>query len=321
MVGEILIALILGLLILVAFIAIIMLIRFYIGHRNDQLWSGSQLTPLKDVGSVKNLTILPLVDRKPSNPGLLGEPGVSYLIKADDTTILFDMGLNGKEEHPSPLLHNMETLGVSLEQVKIFVISHLHGDHVGGVSNQNRRTFGPTSQPLDLSHKTAFVPTPMSHPTAKIEVVENPRVIAPGVATLGAIPRQLFWFGRTLEQSLAINVKGKGIVLIIGCGHTTIQRIVQQAEKLFDQPIYGIVGGLHFPVTEMAYSRIAGSNNWPWNPISKKDVHKSVEFLLQRKPKVVSISPHDSCDWSIGTFREAFRETYQDLLVGKQISI
>jgi len=34
-------------------------------------------------------------------------------------------------------------------------------------------------------------------------------------------------------------------VLITGCGHSTIQRIVERAEMLFDEPIYGIVGGLH----------------------------------------------------------------------------
>jgi 7,8-dihydropterin-6-yl-methyl-4-(beta-D-ribofuranosyl)aminobenzene 5'-phosphate synthase len=75
--------------------------------------------------------------------------------------------------------------------------------------------------------------------------VDGPQAIAPGIASTGPIPRQMFFFGQTLEQSLAVNVEGKGIVLIIGCGHPTIQRILERAEMLFDAPTYGVVGGLH----------------------------------------------------------------------------
>ena len=61
---------------------------------------------LPDIGSVKNLSILPLVDFYADDSQLKTEPGVSYLIKADDTTILMDVGFNKKKEHPSPLIHN-----------------------------------------------------------------------------------------------------------------------------------------------------------------------------------------------------------------------
>ena len=37
--------------------------------------------------------------------------------------------------------------------------------------------------------------------------------------------------------------------LIAGCGHQTLPRIIERAEALFDQPIYGLVGGLHYAVT------------------------------------------------------------------------
>lgn len=44
--------------------------------------------------------------------------------------------------------------------------------------------------------------------------------------------------GYVLEQSLAVNVEGKGIVLIIGYGHQTIEKIIERAQELFDEPIY-----------------------------------------------------------------------------------
>ena len=310
----------LGLVVVVTLVSLI--VRFYLGRRHvDQMWTAVYFPPLNDIGTVHHLAILPLIDMKPARSDLVGEAGVSYLIRADNTTILFDIGLNLRREHPSPLLRNMRALGVTLEQIQYIVISHLHSDHVGGIKNQLKHTFDLSSQPLDLGAVPAFIPTPMTHSTAKVEVVKGPRVITPGIATLGPISRQLFWFGRTLEQSLAINVEGKGIVLIIGCGHPTIQWIVEQAEILFDQPIYGVIGGLHYPVTALPAQRFLGTNNWPWDPVSKKDVSMSIEFLQRRHPGVVAISSHDSCDWTIESFRQAFCEAYQDVLVGKEILV
>ena len=319
-------------------------VRFHLGRRRaDRVWAAARYPKLKDMGAVKHLTILPLVDwytaRDPSTgdstgsprssgQALVGELGVSYLVRADDTTILFDVGLNQRGEHPSPLLRNMQALGVTLEEVDYIVISHLHLDHVGGMEYQRKRTFALSGKPLNLGGMTVLVPEPMTHPTARVEVVEGPRVIAPGVASIGPIPRQLFFFGWTPEQSLAVNVEGKGIVLITGCGHPTLQRIVELAEMLFDEPIYGIIGGLHYPVTasrgvrfRLPVQRILGTGKWPWDPISKEDVEASIAYLQRRHPQLVALSPHDSCDWSIEVFRRAFDGAYQDVLVGGEIVV
>jgi 7,8-dihydropterin-6-yl-methyl-4-(beta-D-ribofuranosyl)aminobenzene 5'-phosphate synthase len=302
--------------------------RFYLGRRRaDRVWSAASYPKLKNVGTVKQLTILPLIDWYTARADLTGEPGVSYLLRADDTTILFDVGLNGRGEHPSPLLRNMQALGVNLPEVAAIVISHLHLDHVGGWVSQQQRTFALSGEPVDLRGIRAYVPTPMTHPTAQVEVVEEPRLIAPGIVSLGPIPRQLFFFGWTPEQSLAVNVEGKGVVLIIGCGHPTIQRIVDRAEMLFDVPLYGIVGGLHYPVTAsrevmfgLPLQRILGTGKWPWDPINRKDVEAAIAYLQRRQPQLVALSPHDSCDWSLAAFRRAFGETYRDLLVGQEIT-
>jgi 7,8-dihydropterin-6-yl-methyl-4-(beta-D-ribofuranosyl)aminobenzene 5'-phosphate synthase len=302
--------------------------RFYLGRRRaDRVWSAASYPKLKNVGTVKQLTILPLIDWYTARADLTGEPGVSYLLRADDTTILFDVGLNGRGEHPSPLLRNMQALGVNLPEIATIVISHLHLDHVGGWVSQQQRTFALSGEPVDLRGIRAYVPTPMTHPTAQVEVVEEPRLIAPGIVSLGPIPRQLFFFGWTPEQSLAVNVEGKGVVLIIGCGHPTIQRIVDRAEMLFDVPLYGIVGGLHYPVTAsrevmfgLPLQRILGTGKWPWDPINRKDVEAAIAYLQRRQPQLVALSPHDSCDWSLAAFRRAFGETYRDLLVGQEIT-
>jgi len=303
--------------------------RFHLGRRRaDEAWASARYPKLKDVGAVKRLAILPLIDWYTAREGLVGEPGVSYLIRTDDTNILFDVGFNQREEHPSPLLRNMAALGVDVAGIDVLVISHAHEDHVGGVSHMVQRTFALSGQPVDLKGIPAYVPVPLSNPTVQVTVVGGPRVIAPGVASMGTIPRQLFFLGWTPEQSLAVSVEGKGIVIIVGCGHSTLQRIVDRAEMLFDEPIYGVVGGLHYPVTAsrdvkfgLPLQRILGTGKWPWDPINRQDVETAIAYLQRRNPQLVALSPHDSCDWSIGVFRRAFGAAYQDVQVGKEIIV
>ena len=304
-------------------------VQYVIGRRRaERAWAVGDRPRLEDVGSVERLTILPLVDWYTAGDDFVGEPGVSYLVRADDTTILFDLGFNVHGEHPSPLLRNMEALGIEFSDLDAIVISHPHVDHLGGLTYQVRRRFAPSAKPVDLGGVTTYVPSSLSNPTADIIVSGEPRVIAPGVAVTGVIPRQLFLIGWSPEQSLAVNVKGKGIVIIVGCGHPTLQRIIERAEMLFEEPVYGVVGGLHYPVTssrgeklEAFGLRYFGTGKWPWDPVGKQEVRDAIAFLSRRDPGLVALSPHDSCDWSVEAFHQAFRAAYQYILVGRDITV
>jgi 7,8-dihydropterin-6-yl-methyl-4-(beta-D-ribofuranosyl)aminobenzene 5'-phosphate synthase len=287
-------------------------------QRADEVWDSFKPQSL-DLEPVERLTIIPLVDARTASKESAGEAGVSYLVEAGDTRLLFDLGLNAQRESPSPLQRNAAAMNVDLDTVDFAVISHRHLDHVGGLKAQMAHSFVLPTVQLEQEGVPVYVPELLQHPTADLRVVENPQIIASGVATIGPIPRALFLMGWTPEQALAVNLAGKGIVLIVGCGHQGVRRIVERAEALFDEPLYGLVGGLHFPVTGSPVQRIAGADRPPWKPLTKDDVHEAIHYLQDKGLKRMALSPHDSCDWTLNAFKEAWGSDFDVVTVGQRI--
>jgi 7,8-dihydropterin-6-yl-methyl-4-(beta-D-ribofuranosyl)aminobenzene 5'-phosphate synthase len=286
---------------------------------------------LRDLGTTKRLTLLPLLDWHAARPDLETDAGVSYLVETDDITVLFDTGNNTRNSDPAPLETNMETLGVSIDDINAVVISHAHFDHTGGRRWTDGGIAGTTcgigtKQP-SLAGKTIVTPAPMTYPGSNPVRARDPLRLAPGVGTTGTIARKLFG-GWIDEQALAVNVEGKGIVLIVGCGHQTIPRLVERTEAVFDAPLYGVIGRLHYPVPEgrmrmfgIDVQRRLASGIGPLAPLTAEDVRADIELLKERHLGVVSVGGHDSSDEAIGWFRDTFGPAYRDLRVGAPIQI
>jgi 7,8-dihydropterin-6-yl-methyl-4-(beta-D-ribofuranosyl)aminobenzene 5'-phosphate synthase len=297
--------------------------RFYIGegHPRDD---GTRLT----LTPVRTLEVLPLIDWYAARGDLKSESGVSYLVHVDDSTILFDLGLNRKGEKEPPLLHNMERLTIDPADVDFIVLSHPHGDHAGGFKNQfaHRAIVRLEDDPFAGKPVYATVPLKLTHGMSV--VVREPRILAPSIATLGPLPRALFLMGYVQEQALAINVQGKGLVLLVGCGHPGIEALIERAEQIFALPVYGVIGGFHFPVTDdrarigpIRFQQLLGSSNPPWRPVGKDTVYRTLAYLKAKGIHYVAPSAHDSCDWSLHAFQEIFGDEYHSLQVGEWLRI
>ena len=135
-----------------------------------------------------------------------------------------------------------------------------------------------------------------------------------GIASTGPLARSLFFFGWTEEQALVARIKDKGLVVITGCGHPTIETIIQMARKLSDEPIYAVGGGLHFPITDsplrkrgLKLQMIVGTGKPPWRRLTDADVSRTINSLNTTAPQRVLLSAHDTCDHAIDRFQTELR--------------
>jgi len=293
--------------------------------RADRAWPAYVESGLRGLDEVDEVAILPLVERLTvDDVGLVGEPGLSYLVRAGGTRLLFDTGLSGGRAR-SALVHNADRLGVDLDDLDAVVISHLHADHVGGIGAMRRHTFTFAGEPSVPSGVTAHVPTEMHHDRAHVVPTTGPRVVAPGIAVLPPLPRMLFWPGYVSEQALVVNVRDFGLVLISGCGHPPIERILGVAEHVLDVPIRAVVGGLHLPVhpsgTPLLPQAVLGNPYPPWKLIGEADVAHVLEEITARGPRVVALSGHDSTPWTYRAFVRHFGDRYRTLRAGEELRI
>lgn len=272
----------------------------------ERRWQSSHVEVLKDFGSTSQLEILPLYEEAGDQSIYQIGHRLSYLIKTDSFTILMDMGNNPTETDVTPLSLNMQALGVSWDQIDAVIFSHFHPDHVGGVEAWKAGKVSLGIEAVDFEGKPVYAPSDLDFPDATPTLLPDPSVLNPGVATIGTIeygetyPVSLYTASGA-EQVLAVNVDGQGIVLIVGCGHPTVERIVARAEALFEQPVIGIVGGLHY------------------EGFSFDDVQPHIDFLSSHNLKLVALSPHDSSPEALESFQFTFADRYHTLRVGESI--
>jgi len=145
-----------------------------------------------------------------ANPGLRSGWGFSCLIETKGR-ILFDTGDSGEK-----LIYNLKQLNIQPESIDAVVISHNHWDHTGGL-----RKFLKVKNNAQVFHPESF---------------SNSTEICTGIYSTGALGTFI------KEQSLVVKTK-KGNIVITGCAHPGLERILQTAKNLGQ--IYGVLGGFH----------------------------------------------------------------------------
>lgn len=291
----------------------------------DAAWSARTPQPLADFGSTRSLEVVPVVNFR-ARAGLQSEPGVSYLIKTDTQTILFDLGFNRQAQAVSPLQHNMAALGIDRAQLDAVFISHAHRDHLGGAAWEKARSFGFGTEQPALGRTRVVAPVPLSYPGAQVEVVDRPRALTPGVASTGPIARRLF-IGSIDEQALVIRLEGRGLVAIVGCGHQTMPKLVQYIKENFSEPLIGLIGDVHYPHPEgrlwmygIDVQRRLASGNGLWAPIGPEQIRAELR-MLEGQLQFLALGSHDTSDEVLELAAQTFGRRFQPVVAGEAIKV
>jgi 7,8-dihydropterin-6-yl-methyl-4-(beta-D-ribofuranosyl)aminobenzene 5'-phosphate synthase len=215
-----------------------------------------------------------------TTPGLLAEHGFSALVTLrrgeHKHTLLFDTGIS-----PDGMATNLERLELDVNTIEAVVLSHGHFDHAGGfagLARLRRRGGLPIAlHPLVWTHRRIALPGSPAWelPTLNRSALEGegfsvierrePSLLLGGCALItGEIDRTTEFergmpFHEALhdgrwepdplivdDQALVVHLRGRGLVVLTGCGHAGAVNIARSAMRLcVVDHLYALLGGFH----------------------------------------------------------------------------
>jgi 7,8-dihydropterin-6-yl-methyl-4-(beta-D-ribofuranosyl)aminobenzene 5'-phosphate synthase len=213
--------------------------------------------------------------------GLRAEHGFSAFVTvrrdATTTSLLFDTGLS-----PDAMVINADRLGIDLLGIQGVILSHGHFDHVGGLAGMATRFEGRSLpmvvHPMAWTRRRLAVPgaEPLDMPTLSRRALEaegfalverrQPSLLVDDCVLItgevdrtteferGMPPAHEAWTGSEWrhdpdvvdDQALVVHVRGRGLVVLTGCGHAGAVNIVRHAQRLTGvSTLAALIGGLH----------------------------------------------------------------------------
>jgi 7,8-dihydropterin-6-yl-methyl-4-(beta-D-ribofuranosyl)aminobenzene 5'-phosphate synthase len=241
-----------------------------------------------EIGLAKKVELKIVYDNNAFDPQLETAWGFACYIDTGEVKILFDTGGD-----PKILLANMNNLDIAVDGIEAIVLSHIHGDHIGGlpgILNENSRVdiYVPASFPDDFKSRVKAYGSNLIEVHGALKICE-------GVMTTGELGSGI------IEQSLIVNSE-RGLVVVTGCAHPGIANIVETAIQLTKRDVYLVVGGFH----------LGGA--------TKEEILSVVERV--RSLGVTNVAPcHCSGDLARRIFKDSFGAGYVDAGAGTIICI
>jgi len=195
---------------------------------------------VKEIGSVKITTV---VDNDVWKKGLSSSWGLSFHVEVlkDNKKHAILMDTSGSFE---AFYKNALKLDINLTAIKGIFISHWHGDHCGALSQVLPSI--KHSVPVYVPSANSFGIREIKKADGKTVVCSQPTGIMEGVMSTGEMARGIS------EHSLIINVKDKGLVVLVGCSHPGIINILKRAQQVSGvDRVYAVMGGFHISGTNV----------------------------------------------------------------------
>lgn len=288
-----------------SWIASCSLVLLLIGYTADTSATAAKADPAKP-----QITVL--YDAFGQNSAMRKDWGYAALIEYGSKRILFDAGNN-----PDILAQNAKAKDIDLAKLDFVVMSHRHGDHMGGLAYvlkvnpkvtiyAPKEGFGvygadlpggfyrkdPSLSPEQRYYNGAppeIMRFGAAWPGANFQLVDKDTEIAPDIHLITLVsdkPGTL----ELRELSLAFSTPD-GMVIVVGCSHPGIDKIVESASAI-NPRVRFIVGGFHLVVA------------------SDPDIEKIVTALHDRF-KVEFIAPgHCTGEPAFTALKKAFGDHY-----------
>jgi 7,8-dihydropterin-6-yl-methyl-4-(beta-D-ribofuranosyl)aminobenzene 5'-phosphate synthase len=211
-----------------------------------------------------------LYDAFGDDPALQKDWGYAAFVESGGKRILFDTGNNAQV-----LERNAKARDIDLSRLDFVVMSHRHGDHMGGMSyllarNPKVQIYAPkegfgvygSDLPSAFYRKDPSLPPQERYyggsppdkmvfgtawPQANIALIDKTTEIMPGVHLISLVsdkPGTL----ELRELSLALDTPD-GMVVVVGCSHPGIDNIVKAAATI-NPKIVLVAGGFHLVVAK-----------------------------------------------------------------------
>ncbi|MBL7197676.1 MAG: MBL fold metallo-hydrolase [Candidatus Omnitrophica bacterium] len=271
----------------------------------------------------QDITITMIYNNVSYDKDLTTARGVSCLIEGFGKTILFDTGSDG-----SILLANMERLNIDPHKIEIVVLSHIHADHTGGLwdilkGNTKLKVYACPNFSKGFINKVKSCSNPLIevdkftplekaadfNPVRKENLSNGIREqssltgftqIAEDIYTTGEIPGR-YAFSYLPEQALALKALN-GLIILTGCAHPGIIKIVENVKQNISGDIYLVLGGFHL--------------------IGKRK--GTVKAIIDnfKKLGIKKVAPtHCTGNKAISLFKEEYRDDFIEVKVGQTIEV
>jgi len=256
----------------------------------------------KNVINTGDVFLTILYDNKSVSDSIMTDNGFSCLIESGGNTCLFDAG-----RIPEKLILNMDRLKADNSKIDLIFVTHIHDDHMGGLQELLARgnkpvLYMPYSYPQLIGEPSSdradsdWLTLLDQYKPMVSELIRKKEPVA--VGNIGYSTGMIEDI--TCEQSLIIPT-AKGLVIITGCAHPGIVKIVKQAKSLIKQDVYLVLGGFHLASTD---------------PVEVNNIAQELRKLTRL------IGPcHCTGEKAMKIFHNVFKEDYIDIKAGVKIRI
>jgi len=222
------------------------------------------------------------------------ESGVNaYVLRVGGKTALVDAGLGALIQPPGKLAQALAALGIAPQDIDLALITHVHGDHIGGLLNQDQRAFPKAKVLLAKPELDAWLALAEKDPAnasaaktkavaaaygADLQTCAFGATVLPGVTALDASGHTP---GHTVFQ---VSAGGKNLLLIGDLIHAMpLQFALPDEHSPYDmnppqtiaarQRIFTLaeqnqmlMSGVHFPFSSIVGTVKKDGNGWKFTP-------------------------------------------------------